>query len=197
MIADWTAPERARLKGETVRMALLFRMETDPVERVWSGIGDFTIPPDLIEPSGATYSGIGQMISVPSFQQLINGQAERLEFEIASVSQEIVALARSEAITVQGAPVQLGFCVLDEGLQQITPTAWIWDGVADVVTPKAQGDIRTITLSVGSLFTGRRRGSLSYWTDAQQQQRSPGDKACSNVAGYTAETTKRFRARTG
>jgi hypothetical protein len=42
--------------------------------------------------------------------------------------------------------------------------------------------MRVIELSVGSLFTGRRRRGLSYLTNRDQQARHSGDKFCQRVS---------------
>lgn len=197
MILDgWSMVAKAQLKAETLRLVLFFRLASDPVVRAWSGVGDFAIPSDLVEPGGAIYRGIGDVVGWPAVQQLINGAAERVEFALSGVTAEILQLARDDAVTVNGATVNLGFCVLDADLQRISPVAWLWEGVADVVTPSRQGDTRAVTLSVGSLFTIRKRASLNTWTDAQQRKRSATDTFCAGVASLNAGVTKRFQPRT-
>lgn len=196
MIDGWSDTAKAQLKRETVHGVLLLRIASDPVVRAWSGVGDFPVPDDLVEEGGATYRGIGEVVGWPAVQQLINGVAERVEFALSGVTAEMLQLARDDAVIVNGATVHLGFCVLDEALQRISPVAWLWEGTADVVTPARNGDVRSITLSVGSLFTIRKRASLNTWTDAQQRRRSPDDTFCAQVASLSQGTTKRFEPRT-
>ena len=49
-----------------------------------------------------------------------------------------------------------------------------------------EGDVttRTVSLSTRTMFTKRRRPGLSFFTDGEQQQLSPGDRFCENAVRY-------------
>ncbi|MDB5610376.1 MAG: hypothetical protein JWP25_7276, partial [Bradyrhizobium sp.] len=50
--------------------------------------------------------------------------------------------------------------------------------------------VRTLTLSCGTLMTGRRRPGLSYFSNKDQQARFPGDRFCERTGAYATGFTK-------
>lgn len=183
-----------RLKSGIVRPALFFRMATDPVVRVWSGAGDFAVPADLIETEGGTYVGFGEILDFPALDQLVNGVATRVEFMLSGVGETALRLADEDASQVRGKPVNIGMIELDQDWQPSSPMQWIWEGEADYLTMdsrlNADARIETVTLSVGSLFTGRRRPRFRHYTDQEQRRRSPDDRLCDRVNLYSQSYTK-------
>jgi hypothetical protein len=193
---SWSDAAQAQLAGGNLRPAFFFRVATAPVLRLWVGIGDFSVPADRIEVADSTFLGFAELQALPVLTQLINGQADRAEFGIAgaAVTSDVVRLASEEADSVRGAEVHVGFAVLGADLQLASPIAWIWHGVADSLSVQRDDSqeqpIRSISLSVGSLFTGRRRPGISFWTDRDQKQRSATDQFCERVGTYSQGTTK-------
>lgn len=198
MSLGWDAPALAQLEGGSVRLGILLRIATDPVIRLWAGaVRDISIDADGIEDTdGAVYQSMGLLTDIPTVNQLLNGQAERVEFALSgvAVTGEIAAIASTEAADIRGVAVNLGFLVFDANWQIASPTAWPWDGEADSLTVERQGDassaVRRLKLSVGSLMTGRRRARNAYWTDADQKRRSADDDFFDQVRTYWAGTTK-------
>lgn len=187
--------EIAALAQDAVRIGIFFRLEVDPVQRLWLGVGDCKVRSNAYDATGAVYQGLGELHDVPEVQQLINGVAERVTFTVSGVSPNVMELAGAEADEVKGAAVALGVVLFDGAWQQLGPPRWLWRGTADVPALEQQptddgGAVRTIELSVGSLFTGRRRRGLSYLTDYDQQQRHPGDKFCERTILYAQEVEK-------
>lgn len=184
------------LDGDTQRIGVFFRLATDPVIRLWLGVGPCAVGINTEDPSGAIYSGLGELINVPPVQQLINGVAERVEFSVSGVSENVLRLASTEANDVKGAACALGVGVFDKNWQFLGSPKWLFNGTADYVSLSQQsgegGAIRTISLSVGSLFTGRRRRGYSYLTDQDQQARRPGDRFCERTVLYSREHEKRW-----
>lgn len=193
---SWSDAAQLQLAGGTVRPCFFVRVESAPIIRVWSGIGDIALEADSIETTGGEYLGFGELTSLPQITQLINGQADRVEFGLAgaAVSRDVVRLASEEADSVRNAPVHLGFAVLGADLQLASPVAWIWHGEADSLTcsrDDGQGQpVRSISLSVGSIFTRRRRPGISFWTPHDQRERSSDDAFCDRVPAYSAGITK-------
>lgn len=176
------------------RESYLVRIAAVPVARIWSGIGNLTIPADAVESAPATYSGAGELLEVPNFQMLINGVAERLEFSVSGVSAEVLALAVQESESTKGASVHLGRADFDADWQLIGVE---WEAIfrADFITVKRGGGAsptRTISLSVGTADTGRSYAPSAFFTDAEQRLRSPTDRAFEYVSGITQGTTRRF-----
>jgi len=172
--------------------AIFFRLATDPVVRLWAGVGDFELPADLVETTGGTYKGMGELLNVPAVQQLINGLAERLTFQLSGVDATALRLAEEDADEVRGAQVNLGFLRLDSDLQPIFPVRWIWEGEADSVPCAKTDGVRTIAISVGTNHTDRKRPGFETYTPANQHLRSPTDAGCDFVPLYTQGSTKKW-----
>ncbi|MBI1179098.1 MAG: hypothetical protein GC201_00970 [Alphaproteobacteria bacterium] len=178
-----------------MRESFLLRIDADPPARVWGGIGDLAIPSDSVEPGGATYSGAGELLQNPDFEQLINGVAERLDIQVSGVTAETLRLALEDAPSVRGARVDFGRVSFDDDWQIDTVE---WEAVfrADVLSVDSkdgeQGRIRTITLSIASANTNRSNAPISYFTDADQKRRSSTDDIFSHVGGITAGASRRF-----
>lgn len=181
-----------------VRESYLLRIGTPEPARIWSGVGNLVIPADIVEVAPATYLGAGELLSVPDFQQLINGMAERVDFTVSGVSEEVLRLARDDAADVPNALIHIGRADFDSGWQLIDVE---WEAVyrADVLRTESQGDggrrIRTITLSAGSDDTGRSYSPASFFTDADQRLRSATDAFFDHVASITQGTARVFGPR--
>ncbi|MHC2677512.1 hypothetical protein ACVI1J_009675 [Bradyrhizobium diazoefficiens] len=199
---DFNAAELAALDSGIVKIGIFFRLdvEPDPV-RLWLGYGAIEPGINVYDTAaGATYLGLGELQNVPAIKQLINGAAERVEFTLSGVSGEVLAIASgNDADAIKGAPATLGFGLFGDTWSSLLGALhWCGFYVADYLE-RAQavaviGDTitRTVTLSCGSRFTGRRRPDFSYFTDQDQQARHPGDKSCSLTPNYAHGFTKKW-----
>lgn len=175
----------------------VFRLSCDPVLRIWSGTGDFPIPSDAVEPGGAIYKGGGELISFPNLRQLMNGTAERSSVTVSGVDVDTMRLLQDDAPSVINATARMGTLVLDIDNQPVGTVDWEGMMRADVIEASSQPDgnggrTRTITLSLGSLDTGRSRAGYTFFTDSDQRRRSPTDAFFSNIARINGGTTRRF-----
>lgn len=174
-----------------MRQSVLFRIATDPVARVWSGVNSIIIPTDIVEPTPTTYLGGGALVNIPDLDQVINGTASRIDITVSGVSTATLALAIEEAASVKGAKVHIGNVYFDDDWQ-ITDVEWIAVLRADTLTTARQGTTRSITLSIGTDFTDRSRAPVAFWTDADQRRRSPTDRFFDHIAGISSGTSRRF-----
>jgi len=179
------------------RRSYLFRLASDPVCYLWSGsITDLELPPDTLDPAGATYKAAGAIIDIPSLKQLINGIAERVDFSVSGVSAETLRLALDDRESIRGAAVRVGYVEFDEDWQIDGAPVWDWRGIADILTTESSsggdGRQRSITLSVAADDTLRSNPALAYFTDADQRKRSPDDAIFDHVSGISVGTTRRF-----
>lgn len=196
-LSGWGPTALAQLEGGSVRLGVLLRIETSPVIRLWTGtVRDLAISADAVESTdGAIYQSMGLLTDVPTFNQILNGEAERVVFGLSgtAVTGEVASIASSSAADIRSVRVNLGFLVFDANWTIISPTAWPWEGVADSLSVDRTGDAlnpsRTLKLSCGSLFTGRRRPDIGYWTDPDQKKRSPTDDFLDQTSRYYAGTT--------
>lgn len=190
---------QAEIDGKLIRRCVLLYVATDTPIRVWTGVGDFDKAADAVDIEGGIYKGLGEIQEIPALQQLVNGVAQRIDLSLSGVDANIVALADSEAADVRSKAVSIGLQFFDEDWQPLGDTLWIWDGEADVVKSESLSGadftrVRTITLSVGTLTTGRRRPKLTFFTRSQQRRRSPTDAFCDRVALYSADTELKWPA---
>lgn len=169
--------------------------------RVWSGTGDIELPAGLIDTAGGVYLGMGDLVGLPSFSQLLNGVAERIEFVLSGCSPEVIALADQDAEDVRGAAAHIGIIGLDWSEQTIGDPLWLWEGETDVPRTRKQSVIsedgtgsilRSVSLSAVSAFSGRRRPPLGYFTGVDQRRRSPGDAFCDRANIYHQGRTRKF-----
>lgn len=184
---------QAQIDGHLIRRSVLMHIATATPVRAWTGVGPFEHPGDAVDATGGTYLGLGEMQDIPALQQLVNGVASRIELSLSGVDDRIVALADADAADVRSKIVTLGLQFFGADWQPLGDTLWIWDGEADVIRTDSVsspdfGRQRTVTLSVGSLTTGRRRPVLSHFTRAQQRRRSPTDAFCDRTGLYSNDT---------
>lgn len=183
--------------ADAKRFGALLRVATDPVIRLWSGqVRDLSIPSGGAETTdGALYQSMGLLTGLPQLSAALNGDAERVEFTVsgAAVTGEVAALAQGHAGDIRNVAVDVGLVLFDANWQPINPLFWLWSGTADSLTVERSGDadnpVRTLKLSAGSVFSGRRRPNLVFFTDIDQRRRAADDVFFDQVAKYSAGTT--------
>ena len=177
------------------RRSYLFRLESDPVCRLWSGFGPLEIPADNVEPAPATYSGAAELLALPALKALINGAAGRYTFNLSGVAAETLRLAQEDRDTVEGAVLRIGYVEFGADWQ-IANVLWEWLGIADVLTVDSDGTggerVRSIGVSVAASDTRRSNPQLAFFTAADQAKISPTDRFCDQVAAISARVTRRF-----
>ena len=191
--------ELEALESNAYRIGIFFRIETDPVVRIWLGFGSIKPGVNVFDPEGAEYKGFGELSEIPDFNQLLNGAAERVEFVLSGVSGDVLAIASgNDAQQVKGKRTSVGFALMDGNWQLLGSVRWCALYIADFLSisqqPSAPGEdpARVISLSCGSRFTGRRRPSFSYFSDEDQVARHPGDRFCSLVSLYAHGFNKQW-----
>ncbi|HYD66164.1 hypothetical protein [Azospirillum sp.] len=192
--------EIAALQSGVQNIAAFFRLDTDPVVRLWLGFGNIRAASNVFDPDGAEYVGFGELRDLPSFNQIMNGAAQRVEFTLSGVSGEVLQIAANQdADEVKGKRVAVGFGILSGAWQLLGPPRWLATYRADrlsidqpPVTDPQASIVRTVTLSCGSLLTSRRRPNFSYFSDRDQQARSPGDAFCEFTARYANNFNKKW-----
>jgi hypothetical protein len=191
---DFNADEIAALDADAQRIGVFFRLEVDPVLRLWLGLGPCEPGVNTLDPVGATYLGAGKLLNVSDFDHLINGAAQRVEFALSGVSDDVQAQLTVAANTVRDRPVALGLGIMGPDWQLLGAVRWCWRGYGDYLsadrTSEGAEAVQTVTLSAGTLMTGRRRGRNAYFTDQDQQRRSPGDRFCERTGLYREEVRK-------
>lgn len=182
------------LASPSPRMAIFFRLDVTPAVRLWAGPGTCEAAIDAADGAGAPYLGFGALLNLPVLQQLVNGAADRVAFNLSGVTPRIAQLAASEQADVRNAPLMVGFGLFGADWQLIQQPSWLRRLTVDYlsVSRDQTGDqaVWTVSLSARSFLTGRRRPGLSYFTDNDQQRRSSGDKFCQWATLYSQEVSK-------
>lgn len=180
----------------TYRRSYVFRLASDPVCRLWTGIGRLPTPADDVDPSGAIWGGAGALLQIPALKALINGIADRVRFTLSGASAETLRLALEDRDSVYRAEVRIGWVAFDADWQVDGAIHWDWIGIADVLEIESAGDAgnrsRSIALSVAAADTRRTNPNYSYYTAASQRLRSPDDAFCDQVAAITLGVKRRF-----
>jgi hypothetical protein len=180
-----------------------FRLDTTPALHLWWGVTDIAVVDwnqETIDVSGGknfsiggrTYIGAGIIIEPPdSFEVLMNGAADRIDFSMSGVDPDRVADMAETAPSVVGKDVMFGFCILDERWQPTHGIISVWGGTADAwedefTAPSKIGDAAsaTIRLITTSGSVARSASSLSVWTDHAQKRVSATDRFCERVSLY-------------
>lgn len=182
------------------RESIVARIDCDPPCLLWSGFGALPLSADAVIPAPAVALGGAELVSIPDFQQLINGTAERLDFTLSGVSEETLRLALEDAPSVKGARVDIGTVHFD-GAWQVESVEWEATFEArslKISRPAEQGGqiSRSITLTIVQGETTRTRAKYAFFTDADQRRKSLTDSIFSHVGGINAGTSRRFGPRT-
>ena len=178
---------KAELAGTRVSMTflVLFDFVTQPV-RVWIG-GEGK----LVANDGTVWDGLGRIGALTGVEQAVNGEAPEMTFTLSGVDPQMISLARDEFDTeCKGRLVYVlvqffGVDDPDDPDNQRPLDAPYPVAAARALTPEftfAEDDARSITIRCESLFSLRSRPRFAMYTDADQQQRFPGDLGFSFVS---------------
>lgn len=147
---------------------------------------------NVYDGAGEEYLGFGEIADLPPFKQLTNGAAERVTFTLSGVSGRVMQIASGgDAEEIKGARVAYGFAVMGEDWSLLGPVHWCANFTADylsitqdLIEDPANPVVRSVSISCGTLLTGRKRPGLSYFSNADQQTRFPGDRFCERTPVY-------------
>jgi hypothetical protein len=190
---SFSVSELAALESGVIRIGVFFRMATlpDPV-RLWLGVGVIEPGVNVLDTSGARYLGFGEIRDVPNFKQLLNGTAERVDFTLSGVAGEVLSIAsQNDAQAIKGKSVNVGYALMAPDWSLLGAVRFRASYLADYLGLDQQEAgssddpiVRSIRLSCGTTFTARWRPQYSYFSDRDQQARSPGDRFCERTAIY-------------
>ncbi|MBR0695943.1 hypothetical protein [Bradyrhizobium lablabi] len=191
--------ELSVLESGITSIGIFFRLDTVPPVRLWLGFGNIAPGINVLDPEGAVYAGFGALRDIPTINQLLNGSAERVEFALSGTDADILSLVSDDDVErVKGRRATVGFALMATDWSLLGQVHWCAFYVADYLelaqqpSDATQQIVRTVSLSCGSRFTGRRRPSLSYFSDQDQQRRFPGDLFCSLTKQYAHGFNKQW-----
>ena len=162
--------------GEIHRFAALIHIGTSTPCRFWTGDGYIELPADDDLDPGGEYEGIGILTGMPVFRQLVGGTAEQVKVTFSGVDAVPKSWVHDPESDIVGAVATIGVVFFDERDQIASPVMWAWAGTVDVPGLDRTGDVKSISLLIGSELFDRARAALVMWTNADQQARSHGDR---------------------
>lgn len=209
---SFSATELTQLSAGLPRLGIFFRLEADPVVRLWAGVGNIEPGVNAFDLTGATYKGTGEIAELPAISHLFDGTADRVEFTLSGISPtalaEIAPQLAAQQAAIQGVIVTVGWVAMNTSWVPLSAIHWEWFGFADLIRLRHQSapdahspQLITLSLSCGDWMTGRRRAGLSFMVDHDQKQRSAAlnplsnpDRFCERVGLYHAGVEKRWPA---
>lgn len=176
---------RARLQGRTVRLAHLVSFDFDALSGfepayLWNGSRAFIS-------GGHTWNGLRGLGKIDGLEESLALQATTITATLTGVDSNLLAVAVSEdRAHYVGRMLRVFLQFFDEDWQPLDDpfarAAGIMDGMT--VNRSQNGDgatVRSIAVTAPNIFAGRRVPPFGYFTDRDQQQRSPGDLGCQHI----------------
>lgn len=163
-------------KSSGAKPFLLAKLEFDSGDfRVWSGRGDLSFNSEI-------YTGVGDLGKISEVEEGVDQRAFGISLEISGVPSANISLALSEELQNRKAQVWLGF--FDSNYALITSPVLLFRGRMDTMDIKL-GKTATIVVTAESRLIDWGRARIRRYTDADQQERFPGDKGFQFVSDTT------------
>lgn len=161
--------------GAVVR-ELFFKLDhPSGIVRAWSGVGEFVL-------DGETYEGVYGLASVSGVEETSDIQTHDVEVELQGIP---FSAAADLSLPVRNRAAQIVALWRNASGEQVGPARTIFKGKADVLTVGHTGDALTARLTLRSAAFDFRLTGQSYYSDAEQAVRFPGDTGFSGMAGLT------------
>jgi hypothetical protein len=194
------AAEIAALDQDSQNIGIFLRLDSAPPVRIWLGFAAIEPGVNVLDATLAQYLGFGELRDIPAVKQLLNGAAERVDITLSGVDGSVLQLAAlNDVQAIKGKGLHIGIAIMSADFQLLGAVHWCSNYIADYLAleqPPATGMdaggeiVRTLRLSCGSTFTGRRRPELSFFSNRDQQARSGGDRFCERTPIYANQFNK-------
>lgn len=143
--------------------------------RVWQGVGELSA-------GGETWIGSAGTVEIKDIQVEQGFIANKIEITLSGVDAQFLVLAEESKEHVQNRPITVYLQAFGEDWQTIGSPVALWAGLMDRMSFEASVNAAKITLSCETVFATRNRPRASYFTDADQKERSPGDRGLEFIA---------------
>ncbi|CZT36130.1 hypothetical protein [Rhizobium sp. 9140] len=179
---DFSAAIAAQIAGNRVYCDVLVEMDfVDGMRRLYNGFGPLTTN------DGKTWEGIGGLGSVNGLRQSIDGKAEPVDLTVSGVDRHFAAQAKGSRANWYMRSVVVYLQFFGDDWQPLDmPLAVV---LADMRTLEIKrvstddGMLYTVSIRSEGKFITRKRPRYGYYSDTDQQKRSPGDKGCERTRG--------------
>lgn len=115
------------------------------------------------------------------------GELPGVRLTLQKMDSAMIALALDDVDQVQGSPITISTAILDSTTCQIVDVEKEWAGKADTMPIEEDGATAAIALTAESKALDLLRGQVLRYTDADQQQLYPGDRAFEYVVDQSNE----------
>lgn len=164
-----SAPTIVVLNGQTVLMVQLVYLGFTPTP-ITLNLSTY----DIVY-GGFTYKGAGAIGTVSEVDDS-PGEIKGINFQLAGVSSDYIALALDDAAVVQGTPCHIRTALLDSSFQVVdAPLDWI--GTLDTMSISEDGETCTISVTAESSAVDLLKGYASTFSDPDQKAIDPTDRA--------------------
>lgn len=130
--------------------------------------------------NGAEWTGLGHFISLEPIREGGALQGQDLSATLSGVPLAMVSLVLSETVTGRRAVIYLG--ALDRTTHVLVGAAPLWAGQMDQMLIAEDATTATVTLKLEHEMVDWNRPASGRYSDADQQQRWPGDLGLSMIA---------------
>jgi len=156
--------ESKKLSG--AKPIILVKMQFDSgIVTLWGGRGDLVF-------NSETYLGVGDLGRFSEVEEGIEQRSYGITYEISGIPASFVSLALSEELQNRKAEFWLGF--FDDDYALIVDPILMFRGRMDTMDIQI-GETATISITVESRLIDWNRPRIRRYTDADQQERFPGD----------------------
>ena len=162
--------------ADTVRPFVLVELDfpEKPV-RVWSGVGALTW-------DGQRFEGVGDLGKIGTMSETTELMATNVTLELSGIpTDQVDHVDASLREAYQGRAVRIWYGFFDEFWAVIPSPVLVWAGVMDAPEITDNGSSITVSLSAENRLVDMSRVRVRRYTDADQQERFPGDRACEYV----------------
>lgn len=185
---------------ETARPAVFVRIDTAEPIRIWTGSYFYDLPADAVETTGGLYAPLG-LEELPVIDMLVQGQAGEYTFTVSGLPE-----ATMEGVQIPpdlaGAKVSLGELKFDDAWQPTGAVDWFKTLEAETVgySDRNDGDdvdsprMVQLGFTVSSSETDRRGAPNLHWSEIEQREIAPTDRAFDYVNRYSSGSRRQFPA---
>jgi hypothetical protein len=183
MATDFRQTIEAQAAGRVLRMARLYYMDfTSGPMWMWNGVGD--LKTTSIDPDGGlsiteTWMGTGDLLSGSDVDAAAGFIASKMAITLSglrSTEADFIRSALQSVAEYKGRRIIAKIQHLADDWQPLDHAYAIWAGVMDNLVVDRALTSRALTLNCETPFVTRSRPRNLYFTDLDQQARSPGDR---------------------
>lgn len=186
------------MQGTIVRPAVVMRIDLAEPVRIWTGKRNIRLPADAVE-DDATAVYLGQGFSdIPALQRLLNGDAAEYTLTVSGVPEEAVAFADAPD-DFSGAMVHLGQFKFDQSWQPVGGVDWVTTLEAETVGVSTETDqegnrTNRVFMTVSTALTDQGAAANIFWSEIEQREVAPTDRAFDYVNQYSIGSRRQFPA---